>query len=361
MEEICGRTDSSPRSIASHGNFRNFRTWIQWGGERSPPLIYWTTLGFSAGLCLATLLLAFGAVPPIGWYQRAIGARILVFSLIALTYFAQCVAWYFADWRRLQNHPARRFRRNLKLLLVSFPLIAVVVIPLHRYLLRPPAPAVLAGPNESIQLDGVDDVLTIEDVGFEDRRPFTLEAWIRPDKPQRGTVASYGPVSLNVMAAGEGNRFRIQVSRSETEVLMLDAEETVATNRWTHLALTYDANALVLFVNGRRQAISVLLYDAATDQVLTGTSLPVPLEIPSLWAGTNFLVGNMKPSNYEPRFPFSGRIGEVRLTRSVFYQEQFNPEPNLTVSPDTTLLLHLSDDTYPQIDATGRREVMLFR
>ena len=340
--------------------------WTVWAvrqvrSKTSSQWVYWIALGVSVCLCLSTMLIAIGMIPAIQWYRRSLGARVLVFSLISLTYFVQSVAWCVADWRRMQNTPDRFRRRSLKLLLISIPVLTALAIPGSRETFLPLETPALAGPEESIQLDGLNDVLTIDNVAFEEGRAFTLEAWIRPDRQHRGAVASHGPVALTVVAAGDGNRFRVHVSVSDDKVYLLDATEVFAVDRWTHIAMTYDGSEVRLYINGRYQESTVSVYEMATDQVSINRRLPYPFVISDLWPGSRFLVGNLRQSDASARFQFSGRVGEVRLSRSVFYHEEFAPESTLSRIPETTLLLHLRDGLDQIKDATGRHVAHVHR
>ena len=177
---------------------------------------------------------------------------------------------------------------------------------------------------------------------------------MQPDKPHRGTIASHGPITLTVVAAGEGNRFRVHVSASESLVYLLDAKSVFAINSWTHVAMTYDGVEIRLYVNGQLQEMDIAAYDATTNQVIPNRTLPTPFIIEDLWPGSQFLIGNIRQTDSGTQFHFSGRIGELRLIRSVYYHEEFEPQPNLAIAPETALLFHLEDEGDEIPDATGR-------
>ncbi len=99
----------------------------------------------------------------------------------------------------------------------------------------------------------------------------------------------------------------------------------------------------------------------AADHVSLDRQLPSPFVVQDLWPGSRFLVGNLKQSDIQARFQYSGRIGEVRLSRSVFYHEEFAPESTLRVVPETILLLHLRDGLNQIKDATGRHVADVYR
>ncbi len=340
--------------------------WTIWAARRnhanrSPTRLYWIGLGASVVGCVLMILISMGIAPASEWYRRSLGARILVFGLMAMIFYAQTTGWYFADWHRVQSSRPQSRRRHLKLLLLSIPVLVAITIPSVRYLARQSESPLLAGPTQSIQLDGVDDFLAVDNVGFEARSPLTLEAWIQPDRSHRGTIASHGPISLTVIAAGEGNRFRVHVSASENLVYLLDAQDVFALNRWTHVATTYDGAEIRMYVNGRLQEFDVSVYEGDSDLVIPNKELPKPFAIVDLWPGSRLLIGDIRQSDSGVQFHFSGRIGELRLNRSVYYHEEFQPGPNLTVVPNTALLLHLGDGLDQIPDATGNHIATLHR
>ncbi len=322
--------------------------WMAWAARRNMTLrssgrLYWAALLLSTAGCVAMILMSLGVLPAAEWYRRSVGARILVFGLMSMIFFVQSIAWYIADWERLMNGPGSALRRWFKRLLLSIPLLVAVAIPSARYVSRQSGPPALTGPTESIRMDGVDDFLAVENVGFDTQSPFTLEAWISADKPHRGVIASHGPFALTVIASGIGNRFRIHLAVSADLIFMLDAKDDFGLNRWTHVAMTRDRNEIKMYVNGKLQQHDVSVYDAGTNQVTPNLTLPVSLVIADLWPGSQFLIGNILQKDSNVNFCFSGRIAEVRLNRSVSYHEEFEPEPLLAVFPETELLFHLRD------------------
>lgn len=180
-----------------------------------------------------------------------------------------------------------------------------------------------------------------------------VESWIQPAKPHRGAIANCVPISLTLIAAGEGNRFRVHVSATENLVYRLDAKDVFAVNRWTHVATTNDVAVIRMYVNGQSQEFGVSVYEGGSDQVIPNQELPKPFAIADLWPRSRLLIGNIRESDSGVQFHFSGRIGELRLNRSVYYHEEFQPEANLTVVPDTALLFHLRDGVAQQLDETG--------
>ena len=333
--------------------------WTIWAARRnlanrSSTTLYWSGLAASVIGSVFMILISMGIAPASEWYRRSLGARILVFGLMAMIFYAQTIGWYLADWSRQEGSRLSFRRRNLKLLLLSIPVIVAFAIPTYRYAQRHSEPPQFTGPVQSIEFDGAHDSLSVDNIGFESRSPVTLEAWVQPDRPHRGAIASHGPISLTVVAAGEGNRFRVHVSASESLVYLLDAKSVFAINSWTHVAMTYDGNEIRLYVNGQLQEMDVAAYEATTNQVIPNQSLPNPFLIDDLWPGSKFMIGNIRQTDSGTQFHFSGRIGELRLIRSVYYHEEFEPQSTLATAPETVLLFHLQDGVDQVSDATGQ-------
>ena len=57
-------------------------------------------------------------------------------------------------------------------------------------------------------------------------------------------------------------------------------------------------------------------------------SVLMVLIIVDLWPGSGFLIGNILQTDEDVRFHFSGRFGEVRLSRSGFHFDESVLEPS---------------------------------
>jgi hypothetical protein len=135
---------------------------------------------------------------------------------------------------------------------------------------------------------------------------------------------------------------------------MLDAKDDFRLNRWTHVAMTYNRSEIKMYVNGQLQEFDVSVYDAASNLVTPNATLPSQLVIVDLWPGSRFLIGNILLKDDDVDFHFAGRIGEIRLNRSLSYHGKFEPDPFLTVVPETAILFHLRDGQVQYPDETGR-------
>ena len=103
-------------------------------------------------------------------------------------------------------------------------------------------------------------------------KQFTVEAWICPEKTGEQTIidrcSAYGYDAINKDAAAIRSNFRIGLTADGRVYGMFDNDDAIESgyregvscqtvtgpqvplNKWTHVAMTYDGNALVLYVNG---------------------------------------------------------------------------------------------------------------
>ena len=123
--------------------------------------------------------------------------------------------------------------------------------------------AAFAGPtNTYLDFDGADyvDIVDSDDLDLTGGS-FTLSAWIRPDgwgQNDQGRVIDHGGGSsgnqgwtlqlVNSSSLGFPQTLRMQINNSN-QLLMSDAG-AVSLGVWQHLAVTYDAGALQIYVDG---------------------------------------------------------------------------------------------------------------
>lgn len=147
----------------------------------------------------------------------------------------------------------------------------------------------------ALSFDGVNDLVTIEDSNLLDlTNGMTLEAWVRPSSvgaawrtvllKERPDGLSYGLYSDN---AGSRPSAWLRVGADDRFV---DGTAAVPANTWTHLAVTYDATTIRLYVNG----VQVATAPSAGSMTVSGN----PLRI-----GGNLIWGEY----------FSGLIDDVRV------------------------------------------------
>lgn len=102
-----------------------------------------------------------------------------------------------------------------------------------------------------LRLDGVDDYVSVPGGRFP-RADFTVSAWVRPDAGgTQGPQCIY--VDINgcvILAIDEGGRLTCSRAR-EAGWAVVTGTTRIATGEWTHVAATYDQQALRLYVSGR--------------------------------------------------------------------------------------------------------------
>ena len=141
-----------------------------------------------------------------------------------------------------------------------------------------------AGPHGlfggAAQLDGrrYFDLGDIADYDFYD--PFTLAAWIRPDRETGGVVGRYltsGPKGYGLFLLDGKLQLRIDTA-SISDRMRVESVETVPLGQWTHVAGVYDGtrntDGMRLYINGR-PAGSTVLVDESLNPTRVNTSLRI--------------------------------------------------------------------------------------
>ncbi|QDT11545.1 protein kinase domain-containing protein [Planctomycetes bacterium K23_9] len=337
--------------------------WLIWVSRMNykrklPNYLYWITWVFILAWGLTVLLIGAGVIQAPLWYQRSPGARAMVFSIIGMLFAAQAVCWYVADWNRTQEFANQRRHQvgaswgKLSSLAAAVVIFSATLI----YKYAAPTAKHFDGPTNAISLDGKNDCLTIQSVGFGESEPFTLEAWVRADDSRKAIVVQHGPVAIGTVATSNGNRFHMELAQPNDEILLLDTVANFKNGQWVHLAITYDQSSLVCFINGEPQTIDISIYeDTESGSVRHEDSLPTPLKLRDIWPGAMTFIGSNHDSTQPTGYFFAGQIGEVRLSRSVFYREPFVPSPTLSKNKDTAFLFHLNNQNDSHfIDETGQ-------
>ena len=141
-----------------------------------------------------------------------------------------------------------------------------------------------AGPHSlfggAAELDGrrYFDLGDIADYDFYD--PFTLSAWIRPDRETGGVVGRYltsGPKGYGLFLVNGKLQLRIDTG-SISDRMRVESVETVPLAQWTHVAGVYDGtrntDGMRLYINGRPAGLTVLV-----DESLNSTRVETNLRI----------------------------------------------------------------------------------
>ncbi|TWU04275.1 protein kinase domain-containing protein [Stieleria varia] len=329
--------------------------------NRLPSVFSWIAFSASLAMCVFTMYSAIGLLPSVQWYERHPGARTVAYSFVSLSFACQALCWLVTQSGQVASNSLAKSRSVVRNSLLAVAIVLIVLgffIDQDSFRLTRTSHDV---PTQSMLFDGEDDYAEILDVGFRPGRPVTIEAWLLPMDTRKSIAVSYQPLSIGTTAAMDGLRIQIDIPLGNDGTYMLDSRTVVPINQWVHVAVTYDTQNVRLFINGRESGydVSTYWYDETTDEDYTETALrlPRPFHLIDVWPGAKVALGANNPG----QFPFHGRIADVRLSRSVFYEGTFTPLPRLAVAADTQLLLHLSDDESEIRDETDQYTLSVTR
>ncbi len=146
-------------------------------------------------------------------------------------------------------------------------------------------------------------------------KALTMEAWIFPTG---GGIIINKENSYECALVGGQLQFAIQAP-----TWAWFGNGLVPLNEWSHVAVTYDGNESICWVNGKK---------VASDKTNSGTILATPDPFNLGW----------RP--YGDHQPFSGIIDEARVSSVVRYTEDFEvPTTAFVPDGDTAILLHLDE------------------
>jgi hypothetical protein len=193
----------------------------------------------------------------------------------------------------------------------------------------------LAGPSwttagkygGALTFDGSNDYVTVADANSLDLvSGMTLEAWVRPTASGSWRTLLMkersGQLAYAIYANTDTNRPSGEIGRVSTFNVEVRGAAQLALNAWTHVAVTYDRQALRLYVNG-----TVAATTTGSGDIITST---LPLRI-----GGNLVWGEY----------FTGTIDEVRvypraLTAAEIQEDMNTPiggsPPAATATPTPT-------------------------
>ena len=173
--------------------------------------------------------------------------------------------------------------------------------------------------GNALSFDGTNDLVTIADANSLDlANGMTLEAWVRPTALGNAwrtalMKESAGSLSYALYAAGTDGTKVPDAEIFSGGFRTTGGSTPLALNTWTHIASTFDGNALKLFVNGTQA--SQLLF---TGSITTSTG--------ALRVGGNNVWGEW----------FQGEIDEVRVYNRALGGTEIQADMNRPVTnPDT--------------------------
>lgn len=238
-----------------------------------------------------------------------------------------------------------RKRRNM----IAASTVAIIVTLIARNLLNLPLqpadnPEVTA--NAGMMFTAGGSVLTAP-VPFDESKSLTIEAWLKAvpemNKHMGTAICLNGLINVGLNQENSSVRPTLSVNLTEAETAILYRAESVSQSEWHHVAVVYHRSEILLFVDGQQATTEFFIDDS------TGTHLfdpPPPISLKTIWPEMGLTIGsNDLGSSLEKRYPFSGRIREVRLSKSARYQANFTPEASLRTDQDTIALYHLTNDS----------------
>lgn len=191
---------------------------------------------------------------------------------------------------------------------------------------------------QALRFDGDDDFVRVPDAAaFDGIAPMTVEAWIKADDyPSEVHIVSHhdhnahtGYVLL-IYQSGD-MQFRYQFAGQNNNAGFIPVTAGV----WHHVAATYDAGTVRLFVDGIEKHESNIPTGISAD--FTG-----PL-----------VIGR---AAYAKGFHFKGYIDEVHLSKTARYSVDFVPQHVFEPDADTVALFRFEETGQQVIDSTGKHD-----
>lgn len=83
---------------------------------------------------------------------------------------------------------------------------------------------------------------------------------------------------------------------------------------------------------------------------------PPELSLSKVWTNVGLVIGGNTPnSSSKHRYPYYGRLGELRISRDVRYTKPFEPAEVLSVDQSTTALYRFEKSLAPQVNDIADR------
>ena len=152
----------------------------------------------------------------------------------------------------------------------------------------------------------------------------TLELWIRPDEAAIGRSRSF---ILILSSANGADALGLSLFLKDGAVCgnvfgrFFEAPEKLAADQWAHVALTVNSQTVnkqaKLWVNGQIVAEDLILNEWPKD----------------------FEVAEMLSDHWNQGRAFSGKLGDVRISKVLRYDEKFSPANHLPKDENTVLLI----------------------
>ena len=168
----------------------------------------------------------------------------------------------------------------------------------------------------ALLLDGVDDAVTVPDAAALDVDHVTLAAWIKVSSfgddsrlisKEFGTVQPYSIYTLNMGTAGTfvtgEDHIQFRIGLEGQNRILLESQQAVPLDTWTHVAGTFDGSTMRIFING------------VADTSLAATGVLRKNDEPLVIGNSSFYARN-----------FDGAMDDVRV-----YPEALDPDQVATL------------------------------
>jgi predicted phosphohydrolase len=154
--------------------------------------------------------------------------------------------------------------------------------------------------------------------------PFTLEAWVNPEKsqPSAGIATKTQSSGYGLLMDQNKAVFSVHLNGRYASVR---SREPLPLKQWTHLAGVFDGKTLVLYINGKEVARN------AAQGKRTRNNLP-------------FYIGADPDEKGNPTRAFTGWVDEVRLSRKARYAAAFEPVRRHQTDGETVFYFPLDQD-----------------
>jgi len=189
--------------------------------------------------------------------------------------------------------------------------------------------------NRALRLAG-DEAIKVANSAIDlPQGPMTLECWFRANRfGERVGLLAKTEVSEYGIFVSQGNPVAsLYLGNSYRNV---QPSLILETDRWYHLAMVYDTESLVMYLDGKE----------VDRESVSGQPVRKLNELP-------LFIGADTSRNGEATSFFDGDIDEVRLSKAAMYRGEFTPERRLQVGEDTVFLYGFDQQLGPVLLDSG--------
>ncbi len=154
--------------------------------------------------------------------------------------------------------------------------------------------------GKTIEFDGVDDAIIVDNNPFGDTKEFTFEVLFKPYSGEPNITNEPRFVCFWDPNDAKGPRMTIEVRvtntnqwyfdgflKTDTEQLtLIDATKTHPTDQWTHAAVTYKNNVFTTYVNGQKELSGTVGYTSKVFNTTGKTSVGARYSLEKWFNGT---------------------------------------------------------------------------